>query len=99
MPLNRFSGRVLGKAVSFNLFSDFYYYFPDLIEQLASDRFLSFSGTAEATATEAGMSALFAGVVRITTQVFGGKSTAQCTASDHRFVFTRPVATSSRKRF
>jgi hypothetical protein len=99
MPLDRFSGRVLGTAVSFNLATDFYYGLADLVEQLANDRFLSFFGTAEATATEAGMSTLFAGVVSLTTQVLGGKPIAVCTASDHRLVFTRPVATSSRKRF
>jgi hypothetical protein len=45
------------------------------------------------------MSTLFTGVVRLTTQLLGGKPIAVCTASDHRLVFTRPVTTSSRKRF
>ena len=90
---------MLGKAVSFNLADDFYYYGADLVEQLAKDRFLSLAGTAEAIATEAGMSTLFAGVVRVTTQVIGSKPTALCTASDHRLVFTRPATTTSRKRF
>ena len=97
--LNRFSGRVAGKAVSFNLAEDFYYYGSDLVEQLANDRFLTLAGTAEAIATEAGMSTLFAGVVGVTTQVTRANFTAVCTASDHRLVFTRPVTTSSRKRF
>jgi hypothetical protein len=95
----RFSGRVLGKAVSFKLADDQYYYGANVVEQLAPDRFLSLAGTAEAIATEAGMSTLLAGVVRLTARVVGGAPIALCTAPDHRLIFTRPVTTTSRKRF
>jgi hypothetical protein len=99
VTMNQFSGRVLGTTVSFTL-SDSFYYGPAVVEQLADNRYLSFSGTAEATATDAGMSAVFAGVVRVTNQVNGGSTPiAVCTASDHRLIFTRPVITTSRKRF
>jgi hypothetical protein len=54
----------------------------------------------EAVATDAGMSAAFAGVVRLTNQVSGGATPiAVCTASDHRLLFTRQATTMSRMRF
>ena len=100
--LNQFSGRVLGTAVSFTFNDPMYYgfyYGASLVEQLADNRYLSLGGTAEATATDAGMSAVFAGVVRVTNQVSGGSPPiAVCTASDHRLIFTRPVTATSRKR-
>src|SRR5580704_11158586 len=73
--LNQFSGRVLGTAVSFTFNDPMYYgfyYGASLVEQLADNRYLSLGGTAESTATDAGMSAVFAGVVRVTNQVGGG---------------------------
>jgi hypothetical protein len=104
LTLNQFSGRVLGTAVSFAFYNVFMYYGlyepAGLVEQLADNRYLSFGGTAEAVAIDAGMSAVFAGVVRVTNQISGGsKPIAVCTASDHHLLFTRPVTTTSRKRF
>jgi hypothetical protein len=85
MTLNQFSGRVLGTAVSFAFYNGLYYglYYGDgPVEQLADNRYLSFGGTAEATATDSGISAMFAGVVRVTSQVSGSlKPIAVCTAS------------------
>jgi len=78
LTLSQFSGRVLRTAVSFAFYNVFMYhglYEPaGLVEQLADNRYLSFGGTAEAVATDAGMSAAFAGVVRVTNQVSGGST-------------------------
>ena len=100
--LNRFSGRVLGKAVYFTLSDPMYYgfyYGAGFVEKLADNRYLSLGGTAEATATDAGMSAAFAGVARISNQANGSSKGAVCAASDHRLVFTRTATTASHKRF
>jgi hypothetical protein len=96
--LNRFSGRVLGNAVSFTLYHDLYYG-ADLVEALADSRYLTLGGTADAIATVSGMSAVFAGVVIVTSspQGYGSNPIAACTASDHRLIFTRPATTTSRR--
>ena len=106
---NRFRGRVLGNAVSLTLYATYYgltYGGGVVEEQLADNRYLSLSGTAEAIVTDAGMSAVFAGAVGVNTAIEGfpgagngSKPIAVCTASDHHLIFTRPVTTTSRKRF
>jgi hypothetical protein len=100
---NRFRGRVLGNAVSFTLYATYYgltYGGGVVEEQLANNRYLEFSGTAEAIVTDAGMSAVFAGAVSVNTgDGNGSKPIAVCTASDHRLIFIRPATTTSRKRF
>ena len=58
---------------------------------------MALSGTAEAIATESGMSAVFTGAVSVTEEGSGSKSIAACGAPDHRLIFTRPMTTTLRK--
>jgi hypothetical protein len=71
VTLNQFSSRVLGTDVSFAFYNPMYYgfyYGAGPVEQLADNRHLLFGGTAEATATDSGISAMFAGVMRVTSR-------------------------------
>lgn len=102
LTLDRFYGRVRGNAVSFTLYNTYsavLYGGGAVVQQLADNRYLSLTGTAEAIATESGMSAVFAGAVSVTGEGNGSKPIAACAAPDHQLILTRPATTTSRKRF
>ena len=97
---NQMSGHVLGNVVSLTLNapSDCGYYGGCVVEQLADNRYLTLTGTAQAVVTTpAEISAVFAGAVSVSSDGNGTQPIAACAAPDHQLMFKRTVGTSSTK--
>jgi hypothetical protein len=95
---NQISGRVLGNVVSLTLNAECSYYGPCVVEQLADNRYLALTGTAQAVVTTpAEISAVFAGAVSVSGDGNGSQPIAACAAPDHQLVFKRTAGTSSKR--
>lgn len=97
---NQIFGHVLGNVVSLtlNAASACGYYGGCVAEQLADNRYLTLTGTAQAVVTTpAEISAVFAGAVSVSGDGNGSQPIAACAAPDHHLVFTRKATTTSRR--
>jgi hypothetical protein len=97
---NQISGHVLGNVVSLTLdvADNCFYYGGCVVEQLADNRYLTLTGTAQAVVTTpAELSAVFAGAVSVSGDGNGSQPIAACAAPDHHLVFTRKATTTSRR--
>jgi len=97
---NQISGHVLGNVVSLTLdvADNCFYYGGCVVEQLADNRYLTLTGTAQAVVTTpAEISAVFAGAVSVSGDGNGSQPIAACAAPDHQLVFKRTAGTSSKR--
>jgi hypothetical protein len=94
-PLNTFRGTVDPNGVAFQLteiYEDFYYfYYPDVLEELDPTTFLGVAGTVTATTSSSGSSGTLNGPVETLRHAPFGRleRIASCRSSGHQFVLSR----------
>ncbi|MGH9313112.1 MAG: carboxypeptidase-like regulatory domain-containing protein [Vicinamibacterales bacterium] len=92
--LNSFGGTVEPNRVSFKLsefYSYYYYYLPDVLEELTATTFLAVSGSATTTVSPTGLSGTLNGPIETLQGVGSGRfdRVTSCRSTGHQFVLSR----------
>jgi hypothetical protein len=92
--LNTFGGVVQPGGVTFSpamgwSYYGYFYYFPDVLEQLTPTSHYTFGGEITAAIMSAGISGSLKGEILMAAGPPSWRTTASCQASDHSFVLTR----------